>query len=253
MNDGITFEEFKNYANPDDFWLPIKPEEKEHYDFLLKTVKDTLLSTTSTKSEKGKSLEDLMTYIYKRFVGATVQVDIRTADNQIDHEVEFNDFFIPLFIRDKIGTKFIGESKNHNSSISSREVDNLDGLLTIRDVKLGIFSSYHTFSKLPNSMWVNAEGKRRKLALLSGYKRIIIGFNYTDLQKISDGENFYTMLKNKYESLINELKSDHDEAFGKPSSIELHDSLKFLKDFNIIPEEHFSSYKQNIDKNFGIL
>lgn len=252
MSDSISFTSFKEMTNDDTFWSPITlQKEQKEFKILLDSAVFTLKH--GTKDEKGKSLEKMMTYIYKRFVGVKVIPNIRLSDNQIDHEVTFPDFGSPNFIINNVGMKLIGESKNHKDSISSREVDNLDGLLKIRNAKLGIFSSYHSFSRGRKSVWENGEGKRRKLALFSNYQRVIIGFCYKDFEKILKGENFYTMLKEKYDLLLDELSDDYIEDNIYPYHVRLNNTLLHLKQIQIIPQEHYDTYKKRLINKYGEL
>lgn len=250
MTKPTNFEIFKNNISDDNFWIPITTsEDKAAFSFLLDSVKDSRL--TGTKSEKGKALEELMTFLYQRFIYATVAYDIRTKDNQIDHEVEFPDFGMPSFIKNHVGFKLISECKNHKKSVSSQEVTILHSNLEIRNFKLGIISSYNTFSKGRNSVWENAEGKRRKLALLSKYEQIIIGFNHQDFEKILCGANFYTMVKQKYQNIRDELADDYIEDKPYPYHERLKESLKSLYDVGIIQEKELNTYLDKVSMKYG--
>lgn len=252
MPNSISLTSYKNKTHDNTFWKPLcTPEEKQQFKELMETVEVSLKS--GTKNEKGKSLENLMTFIYSRFVGAEVIDNIRLTDNQIDHEVIFPDFGTPSFVVNCIGLKLIGESKNHKSSISSREVDNLDGILKIRHSKLGVFSSYYSFSRGKRSIWENAEGKRRKLALFSNFNRIIIGFHFEDFKKILNGSNFYTMMKEKYNLLIDEIDDDYVEDNKNLYHIRLFGTLEHLCKIGIIPNEHLDTYKQKLIERYGDL
>ncbi|WP_313150861.1 hypothetical protein [Lysinibacillus capsici] len=250
MNNSILLSTYKNITSDDTFWKPlISSQEKQEFKTLLDNVEVSLKH--GTRSVKGAALEDLMTFIYSRFVGVEVQSNVHLRDNQIDHEVIFPDFGAPNFVVNHIGLKIIGESKNKQESVSSREVDNLDGLLKIRNSKLGVFSSYHSFSKGRNSVWEKGEGKRRKLALLSNFERIIIGFNVKDFNKILDGNNFYTLLKEKYHMLIDEINDDDVEDNHDSYHVNLLSTIEHLYSIGIIPIEHLDTYKQKIVEKYG--
>lgn len=250
MSKSINLTSIKHFIADSEYWHEIKSEEdKATFKELLIEVERSLKK--GTRASKGKSLEDLMTFIYSRFVNVEVKDNLRTKDNQIDHEILFSDFGLPNFIQNKIGIKLIGESKNHKSTVSSREVDNLDGLLRVRDCKMGIISSYYNFSRGRNSVWVNGEGKRRKLCLMSKYKRIIIGFHYQDFNKILNGENFYTMIKQKYHMLIDEIADDYIDDSKKTYPARVYDNLLSLSEMGIIPKENLPTYKENIINKYG--
>ncbi|MGE7022037.1 hypothetical protein [Solibacillus cecembensis] len=252
MSETINLSHFKNYLTDDDIWLPIsKDKEKKIYLSKLKEVESYLIS--GTNEQKGESLEKLMTFIYSRFTSVKVKANIRTSDNQLDHEIVFSEYGLPPFISTKMGTKIIGESKNHNRTVSSREVDNLDGLLRIRNSNFGIISSYHPFSRGRSSVWVNGEGKRRKLALLSDYRRIIIGIHYKDLLRLSEGENFYTIIQQKYNLLIDELADDYVEDSISHYHKRIYESFEDLSKKGIIPQDHLITYKNNLITKYGPL
>lgn len=245
-HDAISFEQYISYASNDEFWIPIKSDqEKEKFCLLLEAVKDSLIN--GTKHEKGLALETLVNELYRRFPSSTkVKSDFKTSDNQIDHEVIFGNFGLPLFISEHIGKRFIGESKNHKDSISSREVEDLNGLMTARNAKFGVFTSYKSFSKgLNGCAWKNAEGKRKKLALLSQHQRIIIGLSYQDFCKLIFEEgNLLTIFEEKRDLLIDELNNDNDNETDQKSYL-----LTILADLelnDIITSQESEKFKEKI-------
>ncbi|MBJ8152946.1 restriction endonuclease [Bacillus cereus] len=253
MENTISFNRFINHAPDEEVWTPISKEECEEYLNLINKVRDTL--ENGTKKEKGDALEDLMTYVYERFEIAYVRPNVHTGDNQIDHIVEFIDGMTPGFIYEHVGIRMIGESKNHKDSIGVREVTDLVELLRSKKAKLGIFSSYKTFSRGRNkSPWINAEGKRRKLALANDKEKIIIGFTIDELESLID-KNFYTLLKQKYFSLIDEIDDDvteySTEDLTQPYHVRLYESLLKLKENGIIDEEVFEKGKDVMIHRYG--
>ncbi|MFB4471729.1 hypothetical protein ACDI16_02025 [Oceanobacillus caeni] len=249
MDNTIDYNDYLDSSPDNKIWYPIPKEDHDKFNTLVQDVIESF--ENGSKKEKGDSLESLMTYIYKRFKNIRVYHNERTSDNQIDHIIEFIDGMVPTFIHDNIGLVLIGESKNHNKSISSREVNNLDELLRAKKSKLGIFSSYKSFSKGPSSLWVNAEGKRRKLALWNQYNRIIIGFSINELASLIEN-NFYTMLKQKYYQIIDELNDDTTENdLGLPYQNRLFNSLNELNENGIISYEIFMESKIKIEEKYG--
>ncbi|MEM5659608.1 hypothetical protein AAHB50_29410 [Bacillus toyonensis] len=196
-----------------------------------------------------------MTYVYGRFEVAYVHPNVHRGDNQIDHIVEFIDGMTPTFINDYVGIRMIGESKNHKDSIGVREVTDLVELLRSKKAKLGVFSSYKTFSRgLNKSPWINAEGKRRKLALANNNEKIIIGFTIDELESLTD-RNFYTLLKQKYFALVDEIDDDVTEYatadLTQAYHVRLYDSLVKLRENEIIDEEGFQKGKEAIIHRYG--
>lgn len=253
MKDTTSFNKFINLAPDHEVWTPIKEAEREHFQQLIDQVRYTL--DNGTKKEKGDALEALMTFVYERFEIAYVHPDVRHGDNQIDHIIEFIDGMSTPFLIEHVGTRIVGESKNHKESISVREVTDLVELLRSKRSKLGIFSSSKSFSRgLNKSPWINAEGKRRKLALAYNNEKIIIGFTIDELESLIEN-NFYTLLRQKYYALIDEIDDDITDYatadITRPYHLKLYDSLVHLKEKNIINEQSFVLGKQNLITRYG--
>ncbi|OVE34134.1 hypothetical protein CCZ20_28115 [Priestia aryabhattai] len=246
IEDTITYNNYVDDSPDNNIWKPIALEERSFYLGLINNVRHSFKS--GTKKQKGDSLEELMSFIYNRFKAIRVYHNEHRGDNQIDHVIEFIDGMAPTFIHRKIGLKIIGESKNHNKSISVREVADLDELLRSKEAELGIFSSYKSFSK-GKTLWVYGEGKRRKLSLSN--KRKIIGYNIDELESLIQN-NFYTMLKQKYENLVNEIEDDYTDEDGKLSyQDKLYCSLKQLNKLGIIDGETFKVSIGKLEEKFG--
>ncbi|MDF9474585.1 hypothetical protein P9G36_18960 [Bacillus cereus] len=246
MADTISYNFYVNHSPDDDIWRPISSAEKESFLHLIQNVRDAFHN--GSKQQKGQTLEILMTYIYNRFKHIRVYDNVQRGDNQIDHIIEFIDGMVPTFIHHNIGLTLVGESKNHNKSISVREVADLNELLRSKYSKLGIFSSYKSFSK-GKSLWHFAEGKRRKLALSD--KRMIIGFNINELESLTEN-NFYTLLKQKYQNIVDEIEDDYsDEDTKLPYHDRLFLSLKNLRERKIIDETSFQKGISEIHSKYG--
>lgn len=250
MSRGINYQKFKNKLSDNHYWEPISSDlDFKEYENLLNDFKKS--RDNGTKSLKGKSLESLMTFIFERFKYAEVNYDKRTSDNQLDHEVYFDEFNVPDFIKRIVGCHLIGECKNHIKSVSSQEVTILNSNLEIRNCQFGVISAYKSFAKGRKSVWENAEGKRRKFALLSNYKRIIIGYNINDFEAILNGANFYTIMKQKYNNIIDEIFDDNIHIDEHPYNERLISNLTHLKDIGIIPEDEYHKYLHSIHKKYG--
>lgn len=255
MKNTIAYNKFINLAPDHEVWRPIPKEEYDVFNNLVIRVRETLAS--GTKKEKGDALEELMTYIYGRFEIAYVHPNVQRGDNQIDHIIEFIDGNTPTFINDHIGTRMIGESKNHKDSISVREVTDLVELLRSKKAKVGIFSSFKTFSRgLNKSPWINAEGKRRKLAIAYNKEKIILGFTLKELESLIEN-NFYSMLKQKYFALVDEIDDDFTPYetgdLSQSYPLRLYNSLFHLYEIGIITEEDLNNGKKVIEEKYGII
>lgn len=251
-NDSISLNEFVLSAPDHRVWRPIKQDEVDHFLSLVKIARESLKA--DDKHAKGTSLEDLMTFVYKRFDHlAKITPNVNQGDNQIDHIIEFTDGLVPTFIHNDLGLRVIGESKNHNKSIGVREVADLNELLRSKRAKVGIFSSAKTFSRGRNgSPWQYAEGKRRKLALARSVA--IIGFTIDEIESLIHN-NFYTMIKEKYYNLVDEIEddyTDHLEGNEKlPYNQRLYSALKQLATNGILTKEEFDNGTERIIEKYG--
>ena len=98
-------------------------------------------------------------------------------------------------------------------------------------------------------MWVNAEGKRRKLALKYGRK--IIGFTIKELESLVE-KNFYTLLKQKFNNLVDEIEDDFsDHDCKSPYNVSLLNNLIQLNNLGIIDQEAFINGKRLIEERYG--
>lgn len=253
-SNSISYNEYIDNSPDDKVWKPISKEETPYFKSLINSVREAF--KTGSNKEKGDSLENLMTYVYKRFKHINVYHNEHRGDNQIDHIIEFIDGVTPTFIHHKIGLTLIGESKNHQKPIGVREVADLHELLRSKEAKLGIFSSFYSFSK-GSSVWSFAEGKRRKLALTYSLldNRKIIGFTIDEIESLVEN-NFYTMLQQKYNNIVNELKDDnidYDVNPKMPYQYVLFNSLVQLKKNNIIDAHTYEKGIKQIESQFGKL
>ncbi|MGN4714264.1 hypothetical protein ACTFQ7_00100 [Bacillus cereus group sp. MYBK226-2] len=255
-NDSISYTSYSKRAPDYKYWKPIPKEYFDTYKIMIQRVEEAFKG--KDKKEKGDSLEELMTYIYSRFEDiAEVFPNQRSKDNQFDHIIEFVEGLAPPLLFEFTGGKIIGESKNHNKSIGSREVASLYDLLQNKTSRLGIFSSMYTFAKGRKSLWANAEGKRRKLCLSSenktGSKRYVIGFTLKELESLLEN-NFYTMIKHKIKCLHDELADDYTEdENGLQYNDRLYCSLSQLKELGIICDQSFLDGKQKIEELYGTI
>ncbi|TRY25957.1 hypothetical protein FOI68_09475 [Brevibacillus sp. LEMMJ03] len=250
--DSISFNRYINNGPDDVVWKPIRTdEEKKLFLSLIANVEESLKS--NSKKQKGDALEALMTFVYDRFECAVVYPNVLQGDNQIDHLIVFADGTTPTFIHNHIGLRIIGESKNHQKSIDVREVADLAELLRSKRARLGIFSSVKTFSRgKQNNFWQFAEGKRRKLALARN--EYIIGFTLEEIKSLVHN-NFYTLLRQKYFNLVDEINDDYieymDDSNKYPYHVRLYNALEQLWKNGIINEQTFEEGRTAIIKKYG--
>lgn len=154
---------------------------------------------------KGKSLEELATYLLKisgdLFV---VKQNLRTNTNEIDQ------IFIPTQnakvliannVIDKHYELFLGECKNYNKSVDVTYVGKFCSLLLTSQIKLGILFSYHGIS---GKGWSDASGLVKKFYLhkeRAEDRYCIIDFSKDDFIAIDKGGNFLQIIENKLMAL----------------------------------------------------
>ncbi|WP_339264087.1 hypothetical protein MKY07_06155 [Solibacillus sp. FSL W7-1472] len=239
--------DFINNADDSFFWSPFTDTELPEFNKLIIDVESSIKS--NNKQLKGNSLETLMTFIYSKFNFAEVESNVILNGNQFDHIITFNDFFRPALIKEHLGNKIICESKNHKDSISVRDVADLNELLRRNKCSTGIFSSIKTFSRRGKNMWTLGEGKRRKMFLSD--ETIILGFTLKELKSL-ETNNFYTLLKQKYNCLFHETNDDFGfEKATVPFNQNLHTSLCQLHNAGVITSNEFSRHEKLLIEKFG--
>lgn len=250
MSDSIDYKKYLDASLDDSIWKPFTYEDNIIFYDLIATMERAI--ENGSKAEKGRSLENLMTFIYNRFKFIDVIENHQKGDNQIDHYVNFIDGATPTFIHQNVGLTLIGESKNHKKSISVRDVANLDELLRSKNSKLGIFTSYKSFSKgQAKGLWTLAEGKRRKLAI--AHNCVIIGFTLEELKSLTSN-NFYTLLKQKFNNIVDEIADDDtDQDNSIPFHQNLFNNIKKAHDLKILSPEEFTNCKTLIIERYGLL
>ncbi|MFA4132521.1 MULTISPECIES: hypothetical protein [unclassified Brevibacillus] len=250
--DTISYNRYINEAPDNEVWRPItSTDEVQEFDKLLQAVERSF--TSNNKKEKGDALESLMTFVYDRFECAIVRSNVIQGDNQIDHLIEFVDATTPSFIHNYIGLRIIGESKNHKKSIDVREVADLAELLRSKRARLGVFSSAKSFScGKKNNYWQFAEGKRRKLALARN--EFVIGITFDEIKTLKTN-NFYTIIRQKFFNLIDEVNDDFidylEDSISESYPRRLLVGLDQLQKNGILTEDEYQIAKKRLSFKYG--
>ena len=191
--------------------LALTELEKEKLNELIKAAK-----TAIGNDEKGKSLEELLKYLIS-YQGNMfdVKTNLRTSTNEIDLLVNWSCAAKSQkldeaydFIQDGI----ICECKNHKDNIGVTYIGKFISLVLSSQKNVGIFFSAKGVAG--RDSWNDSNGLIRKVALA---KQIyILDVSISDIEGIALGtDNFLNVIKNKYESLQNDVKyesyiSKHD-------------------------------------------
>jgi len=207
--DFTDFEEILRKLDDHVFWKPIVDEEEiKAFDDFISTIEDSKTWPPSRNKAKGDLLEDFAVFIFKRFVGANVSKNKRPTDNETDIETNLNDRLLPEFMRLYLSPRIICECKNKTTSaVDVGMVSKLVEILPTRGSRFGIFISLLGIS---GSGWRYGEGKRKKLYIKTNFP--IISFKVDELNELRSGKNFYTMIKEKLQRLIDEVDDNSPDV-----------------------------------------
>lgn len=180
-------------------------EQKEEYDNLLKLFLKTNGSSTFSRQEKGKALENIVSFLLEKSGGIfKVGNNVRTNTNEIDQIVTLSEcgrLFLSIGIIDNYYKEYICECKNHAKKVGVTFVGKLYSLMQTCDITFSILFSYHGIS---GSKWTDGTGLVKKIYLSSIGSHTpvcIIDFNVVDFKSIKDGNNFLDIISSKIQSL----------------------------------------------------
>ena len=195
--------------------------------------------------EKGRVLEDFAVFLFSRFQGVSVTKNKRPGDNETDIEARFSEKAQPPFMLQNIGPKIICECKNKkSSSIDVGMVTKLAEIIPRRGAKFGVFIS---ILGMGGYAWRYGEGKRKKI--MYSEQLTIISFTVKELKSLREGQNFYTMIREKYYALIDEVD---DETADIPDQLHyeykkrLKEMLDHLVRCGIASEDDYSKIYSNL-------
>ncbi|MFC7064002.1 hypothetical protein [Halobacillus seohaensis] len=234
------------------FWKPLNDDDSiKEFDEHIRLIKESKSWDRKYNHKKGGVLEDFAMFLFKRFPSPTVDKNKRPGDNETDIESTLSDKHrYPPFINDKMGTKFVCECKNKKTTaIDVTMVAKLSEILPTRGSNFGIFIS---IIGMGGHGWRYGEGKRKKI--MYSEQRPIISITVKELEKLREGANFYTMIKQKYDYLIDEVEdetgdippADHDEYTKR-----LNEVVSHLRKCELINEEEFGQINTRITNKYG--
>ncbi|WP_106769085.1 acetylglutamate semialdehyde dehydrogenase [Paenibacillus faecalis] len=206
-------------------------DEKDEHEYKVLLEKLITLHEGSGKAstaDKGRALENLVTFLLEKSSIFDVYDNIRNTTNEIDQLLELN--HIGKRLKDFItlpGEMFLSECKNYNKKISVTWVGKFYTLLASNQSKIGLLFSYYGLS---GSNWSSATGLTRKIFLLKEKledRTYIIDININDFKAIEQGEslleiidlkmkalriqtNFDKFLKEKHPALLENWDDDAD-------------------------------------------
>lgn len=184
---------------------------------MINNVDSNKYESDNVHIEKGKALEDLVSYLMK-ISGDIFYVDrnLRTSTNEIDQifslKTKGKILLSYRLINDKLET-FLGECKNYNKPVDVTYIGKFCSLLLTNQVKLGILFSYNGIS---GENWSNGSGLVKKFYLSK--ERIedrycIIDFSIKEFESILNGKNILQIIDEQLKSL--QFDTDYTRHLSK--------------------------------------
>ncbi|MEC1699073.1 MULTISPECIES: restriction endonuclease [Bacillus] len=233
------------------FWKPLtEAKDIEAFDNKISVVNDSQSWPRKLNWKKGRVLEDLCEFIFNRFYDVDVKKNKRPGDNETDIETVIGEKPKPPFMQSIIGQKIICECKNKKSTpIDVGNVSKLAEILPTRGSNFGIFIS---ILGITGSGWRYGEGKRKKI--MCKHEIPLISFTVKELEVLREGYNFYTMIKNKYNALLDEVDDDTGDI-PENTHIEytkrVSEFLNHLNNCELINQIEFSNLRDRVVKRYG--
>lgn len=195
----------------------MSPKKKQEYANLLNYFEETHQNKNTSKADKGKSLEDIVTFLLQN-TGDLFRVDrnLRTSTNEIDQLLTLNPkgkILCQYGLIDRKLEHFLSECKNYNTRVGVTYVGKFCSLLITSQTLLGILFSYHGIT---GSGWNDGAGLIKKFYLhkeQQNERYCILDFNIKDFKKIAKGENILQLMSEKLLSL--QLDTDYSTYLSK--------------------------------------
>lgn len=191
-------------------------EQMETYKRLLMQFKKAN-GTNASDQEKGKALEELVSYLLK-VSGEIFRVDrnLRTTTNEIDQMVTLKVNGKVLLKHNIINSRFdcfLCECKNYSKSVDVTYTGKFCSLMLTNNVKLGILFSYYGVSGMG---WSNSSGLIKKFYLHKEKvedRYCIINFSLKEFESILEGKNFLQIVEEQLISL--QVDTDYSRYLAK--------------------------------------
>ncbi|MFS0577281.1 restriction endonuclease [Sporosarcina sp. 179-K 3D1 HS] len=252
LNDYTSLEKLLSKLDDDVFWKPVKGEKLaiEQFDEHIELIEASQDWGKAENHKKGAVLENFAMFLFSRFQDVQVFKNKRPGDNETDIEAIMSEKALPPFIKNIIGQRIICECKNKKSStIDVGMVTKLAEIIPTRGSNFGIFIS---IKGMGGQSWRFGEGKRKKI--MYSHQLPLISFTVDELKEIKEGRNFYTMIKEKYYALLDEVD---DNTSGIP--LEEEDFIKYtlqmvehFKKCELLNDEEERSLLMRLSKRYGL-
>lgn len=188
-------------------------ENQIQYNDLYETFVNTTGKPKSEVSdeEKGKSLEDIVEFLFSKTSIFQYIRNHRTGDFELDiilklsnRGIAFKDY---ISIAKKTSSHLIGECKNYKKPLSITYTGKFYSLLDRYNLKLGIIFSYHGLAGSDECKgWTAASGFTKKMYLKNDV--IILDFNQIHFNMIRNGKSFIDVLNGLMEKTIFDIDDE---------------------------------------------
>lgn len=180
-------------------------EQQKQYTILLNKLSLVNSNPLSSKQEKGRALEEIVSFILSNS-GCIFKVykNVRKNTNEIDQLVSLTPsgkYLLKNGIINSLYDNFICECKNYKNKVQVTFVGKFYSLMQTCKMRLGILFSYKGVS---GNNWSEGTGLIKKIYmydLSSDTNHIIVDFNINDFNAIKNGSNFLDIIENKLLSL----------------------------------------------------
>jgi len=165
-------------------------------------AKKKKIKSQYSTTDKGKALEELVSFLLEKSSVFEVHENIRNSTNEIDQLLilnhkgrKFEEFLdLPDYI-------YLSECKNYNKKIGVTWVGKFFSLLTSNKSKIGFLFSYYGFA---GSSWNSSVGLVKKLFLTKeklNERTYIIDINLKDFERIEEGCSLLEIIQAKIKAL----------------------------------------------------
>lgn len=208
--------------------IKLSDDKLSEYNNLLSYFKQTNSSDSST-SEKGKSLENLVSFLFEHSSIFNIHENLRTSSNELDLVLHLNKKG-QLF--EKFGwikndyARIIGECKNYQGKVGVTYVGKFCTLVNHLTCKIGVMFSYNGMTG-NDRHWSDGKGLAKKIHLKTHSNPHvdtihILDFNIDDFESISSGNSLLEILNAKIDAL--ELDASFESLLEKHDLIPLEKS-----------------------------
>ena len=222
---GISHEQFNRYSqriyqlykkHPKEGWFPESILQELDQDWMVEvpSPQEALIFRANDVYIKnilsnlgegtGKNLEKLSAYLLSCMPGCKTYTRVKTQSSDLDVVCSLEGFDIDF--RSELGRYFVCECKDWEKPADVTTLAKFCRILNSTKSKFGIIFSRQGIS----GKGITKFAEREQLKVFQDRGMVIIVVDQNDLEKVANGENFITMLRNKYKRIRLDLPVDAD-------------------------------------------